>query len=91
MYPKLYGSPDILVHEGLLVFLDGCFWHGCPRCFRPPKSRKEYWGPKISGNKNRDRRITRTLRADGWAVLRVWEHAIRKNPRGVMEKITKFD
>lgn len=76
MYPKLPGSPDILIYPDTVVFLDGCFWHSCPRCGRPPKSKLRYWGPKLAGNLSRDRRVSRFLRKQGWRVIRLWEHQI---------------
>jgi DNA mismatch endonuclease Vsr len=74
----LPGSPDIFFPVArLAVFLDGCFWHGCPSCFRAPSTRTQYWGPKIAKNRQRDRRVTCTLRRKGYRVLRLWEHQIR--------------
>ena len=68
------GKPDF-AWPGLKValFVDGCFWHGCPRCNRPSKSNVGFWRKKVSDNQRRDRRVTRRLRRDGWSVLRVWE------------------
>ena len=72
------GSPDIVFStKKVLVFLDGCFLHGCSKCFRAPSSRKEYWKPKIERNKNRDKKITRSLRRKGYSVLRIREHEIK--------------
>ena len=62
----------------LAVFVDGCFWHGCPRHFTRPKSRQAFWDAKILGNKQRDRLVNRTLRKAGWRVLRIWEHELRR-------------
>lgn len=56
------------------VFVDGCFWHGCPKHATFPKSNKGYWLPKLAENKERDKRQTRRLREVGWKVIRVWEH-----------------
>ena len=58
----------------LVVFIDGCFWHGCPRHYRTPKTRSEWWDSKIQRNKLRDAQKTRKLRRLGWKVVRVWEH-----------------
>lgn len=58
----------------LYVFLDGCFWHGCPEHFVMPKTRREFWEPKIEGNVARDRDTDARLRESGATVLRVWEH-----------------
>ena len=76
--PKgIRGSPDFLFPKGkVIVFVDGCFWHGCPKCAKLAKVRenRSYWATKIAVNKNRDRQTTRYLRAHGYLVLRLWEH-----------------
>ena len=87
MYPKVNGSPDVLIYPNTLVFLDRCFWHCCPRCFRPPKSRVAYWHPKLKGNKLRDAKISKKLRKDGWRVIRIWEHEIKARPRGILHDL----
>jgi len=56
------------------VFVDGCFWHGCPEHGTRPRTNAGYWNPKIEGNVFRDRRNNAALEARGWAVIRVWEH-----------------
>ena len=56
------------------VFVDGCFWHGCPRHFAPPSTNAMYWKQKIEGNLTRDKETSRLLRKRGWIVIRVWEH-----------------
>ena len=56
------------------VFIDGCYWHGCPTHYVPPKTNSEYWSPKIGGNIERDRDTDTVLAAAGWLVLRFWEH-----------------
>ena len=56
------------------VFVDGCFWHGCPKHATFPKSNQDYWLPKLAENKERDKRQSRRLREAGWNVIRVWEH-----------------
>ncbi len=58
----------------LAVYVDGCFWHVCPDHFHMPKSNLGYWEPKLAANVERDEWVTRALRADGWSVLRLWEH-----------------
>ncbi|MCX6894615.1 MAG: very short patch repair endonuclease [Verrucomicrobia bacterium] len=60
------------------VFVDGCFWHGCPRHGTQPKGNAAFWRRKIARNQSRDRLVTRTLRVQGWRVLRIWEHELRK-------------
>lgn len=71
----LPGRPDFVFRaERLAVFVDGCFWHGCPRCYRRPSSNQEYWDAKIARNRARDRAVTRQLRRTGWSVVRIWHH-----------------
>ena len=58
----------------LAVFVDGCFWHRCPIHGNSPRVNQRYWKPKLDGNVERDRRVDSALEAEGWRVLRVWEH-----------------
>jgi DNA mismatch endonuclease (patch repair protein) len=76
--PDIPGKPDFFfpAHR-LAVFVDGCFWHACPKCGRIPKSRVEFWQGKIEENRRRDNRTRRKLRREGYHVMRVWEHAVR--------------
>jgi DNA mismatch endonuclease (patch repair protein) len=75
---RLPGKPDfVFPGKRVAVFVDGCFWHGCPRCSRGVATNGLFWRTKISGNRRRDRRVSRRLRSLGWRVLRVWEHEIR--------------
>lgn len=64
----------VLRGDRVAVFLDGCFWHGCPDHFRPPATNPGYWTAKIAGNVARDASTTALLEAAGWVVVRVWEH-----------------
>lgn len=74
---KLPGSPDIVfVASRVAVFVDGCFWHGCPDHCRRPSSNVAYWKAKIGGNMSRDRRVDRELAGAGWRVVRLWEHEV---------------
>jgi DNA mismatch endonuclease, patch repair protein len=78
-HQKLFGAPDFVFRTSrVCVFVDGCFWHGCPRCYRRPKSNQEFWDAKVRGNVLRDRRVNRALRQGGWRVVRVWEHELTK-------------
>lgn len=73
----LPGRPDFAFRrERVAVFVDGCFWHGCPRHFKRPKSSRKFWDEKIARNKARDAKVGRELRRLGWKVLRIWEHAL---------------
>lgn len=58
----------------MAVFVDGCFWHGCPEHFVPPKANATWWREKIAANQRRDAETTDFLAAAGWSVIRVWEH-----------------
>jgi DNA mismatch endonuclease (patch repair protein) len=64
----------VFPRQKIAVFVDGCFWHGCPEHGTVPATNRCYWKPKIAENVARDRRHTATLEADGWVVIRVWEH-----------------
>jgi DNA mismatch endonuclease (patch repair protein) len=78
------GRPDFVFREErLAVFVDGCFWHCCPKCGNMPASNREFWRTKLGKNKLRDRHVTRTLRTEGWKVLRIWEHELSAPDRVV--------
>jgi DNA mismatch endonuclease (patch repair protein) len=67
--------PDIVFPRArVAVFVDGCFWHGCPEHSRVPRSNSAYWAPKLAANISRDKRANKALAEAGWAVLRIWEH-----------------
>lgn len=79
-HTSLPGRPDIVFPgRRVAIFIDGCFWHGCPMHSTTPKTRRQFWVTKISANVERDHRVTRDLQRDGWTVLRIWEHDIRDN------------
>jgi DNA mismatch endonuclease, patch repair protein len=67
--------------ERVAVFVDGCFWHGCPRHATKPKGNAAFWRKKLAANKARDRRVNRALRRAGWRVLRLWEHELKCGAR----------
>jgi DNA mismatch endonuclease (patch repair protein) len=76
----LFGKPDFTFRrQRTIVFVDGCFWHGCPRHFNMPVNNQAFWERKLAANKERDRLVTRTLRKQGWRVIRVWEHDLAVN------------
>jgi DNA mismatch endonuclease (patch repair protein) len=92
VHPKgIVGNPDFFfpAHR-LALFVDGCFWHGCPRCGHLPKANAPYWKAKIEGNQKRDREHDRRLREDGVRVLRVWEHELRSTPAEVVAAIERM-
>ena len=74
---KLPGKPDFAFRkQKVAVFIDGCFWHGCPRCYRLPEDNRPYWRSKLLSNRRRDRRANRELHKLGWRPLRFWEHSL---------------
>jgi DNA mismatch endonuclease (patch repair protein) len=67
--------PDVVFPKvKVAVYLDGCFWHRCPDHGSTPASNNAYWAPKLDHNVARDRRVDAALSADGWIVVRIWEH-----------------
>lgn len=89
-HPKgLLGNPDFFFPMArLIVFVDGCFWHACPTCKRnAPQTRAEFWRAKIDGNRRRDNRNRRKLRADGYRVFRIWEHDLKADPLKSIRRI----
>lgn len=84
------GQPDVLFgKERTVVFVDGCFWHGCPQCYRAPKSHTEYWKMKVKRNVERDARVSAECKAAGWKVVRIWEHEVLARPDAVCAKVRK--
>ena len=72
------------------IFVDGCFWHGCPKHATKPKNNAAFWRRKFSANKKRDALATQTLRRAGWQVLRVWEHELaKKNEARLVRRIQR--
>jgi DNA mismatch endonuclease, patch repair protein len=72
------GRPDFYFERiRLAVFVNGCFWHACPKCGRIPKSRVQFWQTKIEQNRLRDNRVRRSLWRDGYHVFCIWEHQLR--------------
>jgi DNA mismatch endonuclease (patch repair protein) len=83
----LPGKPDIVFRDlEVAVFVDGCFWHGCPDHCRIPQTNREYWQNKITRNMERSVQQTIDLQGSGWAVLRIWEHELK---RPLIETTTK--
>jgi DNA mismatch endonuclease (patch repair protein) len=79
-HQNLAGKPDFIFRrEKLALFVDGCFWHGCPRCYRRPSINRKYWDHKVSRNRVRDREVNRVLRRTGWSVVRIWECQLRRH------------
>ena len=90
MHPSIHGNPDLLLTKtNTVVFLHGCFWHKCPKCYKEPKSKKEYWLPKLEKNVKRDARNKKILKQSGFKILTLWEHQIKADLVKVVNKIVK--
>lgn len=84
----LLGKPDFIFPRArVVVFLDSCFWHRCPYHYRQPKSRSEYWLPKIARNVERDKVTRSEYRRCGWKVIRYWEHQIQADILSCVESV----
>jgi DNA mismatch endonuclease, patch repair protein len=83
-------KPDLVfVRHGLAVFLNGCFWHRCPKHGTSPSSNAEFWKRKLDANLARDKRNNRLLKSEGWKVLCIWEHEIKSDPDFCVVKILR--
>jgi DNA mismatch endonuclease (patch repair protein) len=88
---ELPGCPDfVFTTDKVAVFVDGCFWHACPRCGHIPRSNSAYWIAKITRNKLRDRKVSEALRLLGYGVLRIWECKLRTDPERCLQRILKL-
>jgi DNA mismatch endonuclease (patch repair protein) len=90
--PPLTVRPDfVFLKSRTAIFVDGCFWHGCPKHATKPANNKDFWKKKLAGNKKRDRVVNRTLRRAGWRVVRIWECELtRTNEARLMKRLKSF-
>lgn len=73
--PSLRRTADLVFRPvRVAVFLDGCYWHGCPEHYTAPAKNGDFWATKVSKNRERDVETNRALAEEGWIVLRFWEH-----------------
>jgi len=87
LHYRLPGKPDIVFPKSrIAIFIDGCFWHKCPKCFVKPVTKRKFWEKKIDSNIKRDKIVNRELKKNKWKVLRIWEHEI-KNEKTIKRKI----
>lgn len=85
---RLPGKPDIVFPgKKVAIFVDGCFWHGCPLHGAIPSTNIEFWKSKIENNAKRDNDVTKKLAAIGWKVVRLWEHEIKENLEAVVKRV----
>jgi DNA mismatch endonuclease, patch repair protein len=89
-HARIFGRPDfVFPQEGLAVFVDGCFWHGCPIHGSVPASNRSFWKSKLHRNVQRDKLVRRELEEVGWCVLRIWQHELGR-PESVANKVAKL-
>ena len=75
---KAFGRPDFISYKKkMVIFIDGCFWHKCPKHYIQPKSNKKYWLPKLERNIIRAEEVNKAYKYGGWKVVRIWEHDLR--------------
>lgn len=94
---RVFGKPDILINKDkIAIFVDGCFWHrheGCKLSYSP-KSNKAFWVRKFEANQKRDEKVNKTLKSEGWNVIRIWECQIEddldKTARTVINEIKQY-
>jgi len=87
---KLPGKPDLVFsRQRLAIFMDGCFWHGCPLHSTMPKTNEAFWRDKIEKNMKRDVRATEELEGLGWEVLRFWEHEVKVDLEKCVAEVEK--
>ena len=92
IHRQVEGSRPDLVFVGpkVAVFVDGCFWHGCPLHYVRPRSRDTFWARKLLDNVRRDRRQTMELEREGWTVLRIWEHEVLADPEMAADTVSEM-
>ena len=90
-HQKIFGKPDFAFPKlRLAVFVDGCFWHGCPKHATKPKNNRVFWNQKLSANKKRDVLVNRQLRKLGWRVIRIWECSLQQHPMNCLKRIQRI-
>lgn len=91
LYAKVPGRPDLYFpKQRLSVFIDGCFWHGCPRCDSFPVTNLRFWKEKIERNRMRDKTVGMELRKAHIRILRFWGHEIKKNSERCAKKLFRL-
>jgi len=90
LHVKMTGRPDIVFSGSrVAVFCDGCFWHGCPKHSVKPKTNRYFWLTKLAKNRDRDARVVAALKAEGWTVMRFWEHEIEDDVAKVARRVAQ--
>lgn len=87
----MFGTPDIYKFDtNAVVFIDSCFWHGCPEHYKEPKTNVDFWRKKISRNAEHDKVVTEAYMVRNYRVLRVWEHELKSDWKNTIDKIASF-
>ena len=90
-HTAVFGKPDFCFpKQRVAVFVDGCFWHGCPKHSNMPANNRAFWKRKLAANATRDKLVKRTLRQLGWRVLRIWEHDLAKRPEWCISALKQY-
>ena len=87
----VFGTPDISnKSKKVAIFIDGCFWHGCDRCYVEPKTNTEFWRNKIVRNKERREKVRMDLKKDNWKILQFWEHQVTLDSKRIASRIAEL-
>jgi len=88
---KIFGRPDFVFPQlHIVIFVDGCFWHSCPKHRSQPVNNRGFWQAKLKRNVERDKLVNKTLKSRGWCVLRIWQHELlRRNESYLLRRIRK--
>ncbi|TVT27641.1 very short patch repair endonuclease [Salinicoccus cyprini] len=88
---RLKGTPDIAIQKyKVVIFIDSCFWHVCPEHGNWPKSNQAFWNQKLARNMERDREVDTHYHAQGWHIMRLWEHEFKDDFEGAVDRIADF-
>ncbi len=87
---SVFGNPDISnKKKKVAVFIDGCFWHGCSKCYQQPRTNTEFWKKKVSDSRRRRKLVISRLRKEGWKTMEVWEHEIKSSSGIIADRIAR--
>jgi len=88
---KYFGKPDLVLRKyKIVIFIDSCFWHNCPKHGYLPKSNLGYWRKKLERNKERDKEVNKYYKRSGWKIYRIWEHEFKKkDAENIVNKLIK--
>ncbi|MDQ2912654.1 MAG: very short patch repair endonuclease [Chloroflexota bacterium] len=91
IHSSLPGRPDIVFStRRIAVFVDGCFWHGCPLHYTAPRVNWEFWKKKVEENRERDVRSDAKLQSAGWAAIHVWQHELGPQLENTLERLSRL-